>query len=311
MEIALLVHDLSGGCLILPIAQHQVGTAHEDLAVDRQFQEGLAIPFVHDRMPYGAGLHFAMTIEGQDGARFCQPVAFVDGDSQGPKELVHLGVQGGSPGDGQADPSAGANSDLGEHQPVREEGQDTQHQTGSLAAEVASGQAVPHLHGPTQHRPFQQSPSHGRIPHARVNLLEDPGYGQENFGLGFLEILGDGHVVLAVVDRYPAVEHDVVPRHALVDMGKRQHAQAALSFAGLQDPQHRVEVGDQIPVAQHGALGVPGGSGGVDDGEEIPWQALRAPSPDFRPAGFHGRAQGDELLPLQYLASGLGFGLSA
>ena len=49
-------------------------------------------------------------------------------------------------------------------------------------------------------------------------------------------------------------------------------------------------IGHQVAMGEHGALGVPGGAGGVDEGKEIRGLSQVAPGADLRTAGLHASA---------------------
>ena len=72
-----------------------------------------------------------------------------------------------------------------------------------------------------------------------------------------------------IVDQHAGVEHRIVSEHPLEDVGQRQEGEALVALAEIEQPDAGGDVGRDVPVRQHDALGVAGGPGGVDQRGEI------------------------------------------
>ena len=107
------------------------------------------------------------------------------------------------------------------------------------------------------------------LPHALAELLPHPGHGEEDGGPARLQVLLHRRQALGEPGLAAGEHLAEVADGALGDVAEREERQEAVVGPDGHDPRDVVDVGGDVAVGEHHALGSPGGAGRVDDGGQV------------------------------------------
>ena len=263
VEPAVLVDGLGGRLGLLVVPLHDVRPARQDLAI-------LGDPHLDapQRATDGAQAPASRPVHADDGRRLRQPVALVDLDSRADEELREVARERRAAGHGKTESRAEGGADLLEHERV-----------GDLRpACEASGQRLPALHpgdplaadgdGPGEDLLLDRA-ARVRLRHdLRMDFLVDARHGSETVRVDLEKVRREPLDRLRVRDRRRLVRVRIV-EHALEHVRERKERQGDGVGRERDHLAARDDVGDEVPVRQHGALGLAGRSGGVDDRRDV------------------------------------------
>ena len=133
--------------------------------------------------------------------------------------------------------------------------------------------ALRHAHADAE-RPAVGEPARARrLAHpqrdAGVELLPDPGHGEEDRRRDLADVVGHGVDGLGEVDGAARAQRIEDGERALRDVGEGQERQLLIALARRREVVGEAQLEDDVAMAQHGALRRPGGAGGVDEDGEV------------------------------------------
>src|SRR5208337_1626059 len=281
-EPAVFGKNRAGSFGVLEVALHDAGALGEDFAV-----VGNANLNVGDGAARAAD---AVLGEGgsEDGRGFRQTIALIDGNANSPKKLRQVLEERGTARHDEAEAAARAGTDFGIDQLVGEGPLQFGGEGGRSFAAAPRSDFPGELHGPIEQLALGAGGLCALLHQTRVDFLEEARDSAEQGGFDLDESLRDVLNHRNVGHRAAAENEDVVER-ALVNVGEREKGNRQI-HAGFEDEfTARIgDVGAEIRVRQHDALGLAGGAGGVDDGSELAGKNLggaHAVGSDFRAAG--------------------------
>ena len=263
LEPAIFGKNLPRGFGRFEIALHDAGALGEDFTIvgdaDLNVADGLA----------GTASPISRVVTGKDRRGFRQTVALIDRNPDGPKKFAEILGERRSAGKNGAQLAAGTGADFGVNELVGDGPFEANSQAGGFLAAAPSSGFAGGLHGEIEDFSFRACGSASLLHQAGVDFLKETRNGGEDGGMDFEKSLGDVFDDFDVSYR-AAVKNINVVEHAAVDMSERQKRDrevfpgAKIEFvAGVGN------VGAEIGVGEHDALGLTGGAGGVDKRGEL------------------------------------------
>src|SRR5208337_352941 len=250
LEPTVVGEHIASGFGRFEIALHDAGTLGEDFAVI-----GDADLYVGDGAAGAADTVFRI-VGGEDGRGFRQTVALIDGDADGPEKFGEVLGERRAAGEDDAKLAAGASANFGVDEFVGKKPFQAKRKAGGFFAAAPGGGFAGGLHSEI------------------VDFFEEARNGGEDGGVEFEESLRDVFDDIHVSDGAAVKKIDVV-EHAAVDVGEREKRDSQVGFwaetelvAGVGD------IGAEIGVREHDALGLTGGARGVNKRGELAGENL-------------------------------------
>jgi hypothetical protein len=196
VEPPLLVKDPAGLLGAVPVAGEDVGPPEQDLllAGDASFDP-------RDGRAHGARLQASGEVDVGGGGGLGEPVALQQRDAQAAEPLREGGGQGGTAGEGEAEPTAEDPPELFKDEVIGGPVLKLERQGDRLALSPASGHVDADLDGTERHG-FSEPLLCQRAEHPGVELLEEAGHSTEERGLDLRQLveqvggtLGEGRPV--------------------------------------------------------------------------------------------------------------------
>ena len=260
-----LADALGRGLRVFVVPHHDVGPARQHLAVVGDAQLDL-----RQRRPHGADARRPEGVDGQHRRGLGQAVALQHRQPHRVEELRHLAAQGRAAGADETQAPAGAGPDLREHEPVGDRRLDAGQQAGFPARQPGAGRGVAHAGGPREQRlPQSRGLGDGRD-HPRPQLLEDARHAGHHRRADLLHVAAHRFEGLGEDERRAVVQVQV-DGGAFEGVAQRQERQRGVVFGNADDPVHVDDVGQEVAVREHHALGAPGRARRVDDGGQRVW----------------------------------------
>ncbi|GBD42535.1 hypothetical protein HRbin39_01929 [bacterium HR39] len=253
---------LGGGDRIPEIALHDVGAAHEDLAVPGD-------PHLHplERRPHRLDAAGTGRIAGDHRRGLGHAVALQHRQAQGHEEHAHLVGERCAARDHGLEPPAEALGHPAAHQPVEQPVLDAldRRERPLLVASAAQ------LHRPEEQPCPQAAAAFHLAPDALVQEFEQARHAGDDGGPRLDEVARELLHALGVVDARADGDGEVQPRGVLVGVGERQEGEEDLVAepGPLQQADGTADVGEDVAVAEHHSLGPAAGARGVDEAGEI------------------------------------------
>ena len=153
----------------------------------------------------------------------------------------------------------------------------------------------------------------GASPHfaqnPRVNLLVKPGHADDQRGSDLHHVLLNLGEVLCKADLGPDTDRKVIPRRSFQAVREGEEAEELIIMVEniAEIVQNLIDIGHEVAVAQHHALGRAGGAGGINDRSHVLRANLLEPAVELLlhvlpTALVHGLGQGDDALgPVRHL----------
>src|SRR5271157_3602402 len=201
-------------------------------------------------------------VQGDHGRGFREAIAFVDANADVGVPGGNLTAQRRASGDEQACAAAECFTDFGKHQGV---GQPPRERSWRLSTQNRF--AVGSSDG---ERPFEERTLYSvhLVLHLVVNLLVHAGHGHDDRRLHL------AHGSRQVVDAGTVGDGDIVVLQRVIqvprgDVRKRQIRDAEVVLAYVEHIERNADIGGDVAMREHDALGCAGGAGGVDESREI------------------------------------------
>src|SRR5208337_3605441 len=269
-EPAIFGKNCAGGFGVFVIALHDAGAFGEDFAVvgDTNLNVGDGAARAADAVLGEGG--------GEDGRRFRQTITLIDGNADGPKKLRHFLGERRAPRQDDAKAAAGARADFGIDQHIGEDPLQFGGVGGRSFATAPGSDFPGELHGPIENPALGASVLCALLHQARIDFLEEARDSAEQRGFdldeGLRDVLNYGNV-----GHRAAAEYEHVVERAAINVGEREKGDPQIRVRLEDEVTARIgDVGAEIRVRQHDALGLAGGAGGVDDGSELAGENLGA-----------------------------------
>src|SRR6267143_1625319 len=269
-EPAVLAENFTSGFGIFIVALHDAGALDEDFSV----LDGANL----DVGNWFAGTaHAVLGVVARNNRRsFRQTVALIDGNSDSREKLRELLGKWSAAGTDEAETATHTDADFPIDQGVGElllEG------NGEIRMPLAGAPLRGHLghsHGPIKKHSLHAGVFRALLNKAGVDFFKKPGYRGGNRGTDFEKSLGDGIDRLDVGQSGTLKDIDVV-HGAAVDVSERKERERDIfRRIELEVVADVGDVGAEIRVGEHHALGLAGGAGGVDERSELARKNLRS-----------------------------------
>jgi len=262
-EPAIVGEHIVGGFGRFEVTLHDARALGENFAV-----VGNAELDVGNRAAGAAGT-VVRVIAGEDGRGFRQAVALIDGNADGPEKFAEIPGERGSAGKNGAELAAGAGTNFGIDELVGDYPLEASDKAGGFFAAAPGCGFAGSLHGEIENFALGAGGFTSLLHQAGIDFFEEARNGGEDGGVEFEESLRDVFDDFDVGDG-AAMENINIVEHAAVDVGEREErdrqigAGAEIEFnAGVGD------IGAEIGVGEHDALGLTGGAGSVDERGEL------------------------------------------
>src|SRR5579859_747649 len=279
---AVVGKNFAGGFRRFEISLHDARTLGDNFAIVGDVQLNVG--------DWAAGTPGAVMrmVAGEDGRGFRQAVALIDGNADGPEKLAEVFGERSAAGKNGAELAAGAGANFGVDERVGNDPLQTNGQAGGFLATTPGGGFAGCLHGELEDFALGAGGFASLLHQAGVDFFEEAGNGGEDGGLDFEQSLGNIFDDVDIGDR-AAVKNINVIEHPAIHVGEREKrdgeigAGAEIEFvAGVGD------IGAEIGVGEHDALGLTGCTGGIDERGQLAGENLggaEAVGRDFRGAG--------------------------
>ena len=259
LEPAVFGENFAGGFGGSEIALHDARALGADFAIfgdaNLDIQDGAA----------GTPDAISGIVAGEDGRGFRQTIALVNANTNGPEKFGEILGEWGATGKNDAQFAAGAGANLGVDELIGDGPFGTDGETGGLIAATPRRGFARGLDGEIENLALGAGGFTSLLHQAGINFFEEARHGGEDGGLHFQQSLGDVFDDFDVGDR-AAVEDIEVVEHAAIDMSERQERDGEVGSRIKDKLGARIgDVGAEIRVRKHYALGLTGGAGGVDE----------------------------------------------
>src|SRR5947207_1269836 len=262
-EPAVFAKNFAGGFGVLVIAMHDARTLDEDFSI-------LGNADLNIRNWFAGTAHAIHgVIAGNDRRSFRQTITLIDGNADGPEKFRERFGERRAARRDDAQMAAGSQADFLVDQFISELPLCFQGEACMSSVGAPGSGSLRHAHGPIKNHSLYARGFRALLDQAGIDFFEEARDGSDDGGTDFEKSLSDRIDGFDVGESGALKDVDVIER-AAVDVSKRKKGKRDV-FGGIEAEimAHVVDVRAKIAVREHDALGLAGGTGGVDEGGEL------------------------------------------